>query len=101
MAINSVSASNHYFQTQNLEATAPATPPVNQKTPEPSTTTSDQKSVDLSNQAFQVSITDRAREVLRAEQATQEPPPASESPPPTTEAPRQNQGPSKVVDLVA
>jgi hypothetical protein len=101
MPINSISASNQYFQTQNLEAATPATPPVNQQNPEPSTTASDQRDVDLSNQAFQVSITDQAREVLRAEQATQEPPTASESPPPTNEAPGQNQGSSRIVDLVA
>jgi hypothetical protein len=101
MAINNISASNQYFQTQNLEATPPATPPVNQQNPEPPTTASDQRDVDLSSQAFKVSITDQAREVLQAEQATQEPPMASESPPPTNEAPGQAQGSSRIVDLVA
>ncbi len=101
MAINSVSGSNHYFQTQNLEATRPAPPPVKEQTQDPSTTTTDQRNSDLSNQAFQVSITDQGREVLRAEQAPQEPPPASESPPPSNEVPGQDQGTRRIVDLVA
>ncbi|MBI9087986.1 MAG: hypothetical protein JEZ12_02075 [Desulfobacterium sp.] len=98
MTINSVSGSNHYSQTQNLEATRPAPPPVKEQPPDPST---NQRDSDLSSQAFQVSITDQGREALRAEQASQEPPLASESPPPSNQAPGQDQGTTRIVDLVA
>ena len=101
MNINSVTGSHHYFQTQNLEATNPGTPPAREQNPEPSAPAREQRDTNLSNQAFQVSITDQGREALQAEQANQEPPPANESPPTTNAPPGQDQGPSRLVDLVA
>ncbi|MCP4115320.1 MAG: hypothetical protein GY737_07895 [Desulfobacteraceae bacterium] len=101
MNINSVSGSHHYFQAQNLEAAPPATPPAREQTPETPTPAREQRDVNLSNEAYQVSITNQGREALRAEQANQEPPPANESPPTPDVTPRQDQGSTRLVDLVA
>ena len=101
MNINGVSGLNNYLKIENPEAIAPA----NSLTREPSSDLSknipNQENGTLSSQAFQVTITDQARELLRTEQASQEPRQPQEMAQTNNNTLGQNQGPQKIVDLIA
>jgi len=101
MNINSVSGVNPYLKLENSGAVTPADSPVKEPASDLSKNVLDQENGTPSNQAFQVTITDQAREILRTEQASQEPRQPQEMAQTNNNTLGQNQGPQKIVDLMA
>ena len=99
MNINGISGGNPYA---NLQQTAPLPRKeelIAQQNKEAAQTDLDQQSVDLAKEAFQVDITQEAREILATEETDQEPreAPANGQPPP-----RENsQEAARVVNIIA
>jgi len=101
MNINSVSGVNPYLKLENPETVAPVNSPVKEPVSDLSKNVLNQENGTLSSQAFQVTITDQAREILRTEQASQEPRQPQEMTQTNNNTLGQNQGPQKIVDLIA
>lgn len=101
MNINSVSGVNPYLKLEIPETVTPVVSPVKEPVSDPSKNVPNQENGTLSSQAFQVTITDQAREILRTEQASQEPRQPQEMAQTNNNTLGQNQGPQKIVDLIA
>ncbi len=113
MAINGVSGSNPYVQSQNSGMTEQVASLEKEQGQNRAGNRTDQIPSELSNQAFQVSITDQAREVLQSEQtemaANPGTPPLEVGSTAQTNGQQATQGsaqdpsqlPRKIIDLVA
>lgn len=98
MNINGVSSSNQYLQAQNTGITGPGNTQTNEQSRDISKDTNTATNQDRSNQAFQVSITDQARQILRTEQTAMEATPSQDN---TGKSQSNSYGPQKIIDLVA
>ena len=73
MNLNGVYTLNNYLKPGNPETITPANSLTKEQSSDLSKNTLNQDNGALSNQAFQVTITDQAREILRTEQTSQAP----------------------------
>jgi len=101
MNINGVHTLNNYLKPENPETITPANSLTKEQSSDLSKNAPNQDNGSLSNQAFQVTITDQAREILRTEQTSQPPQQPQEITQAKINTLGQNQGPQKIVDLIA
>ena len=101
MNINGVYTLNNYLKPENPETITPANSLTKKQSSDLSKNALNQDNGALSNQAFQITITDEAREILRTEQASQAPRQPQEITQTNNNTLGQNQGPQKIVDLIA